>query len=102
MPLSELLGLAAASLTTASFLPQALLVLRTRNTDGISLAMYAMFTLGVALWFVYGLMILSWPVIIANLITFALAACILAVKLLSQRQPSAHGATLLTSAPMRS
>ncbi len=102
MPLSEILGLAAASLTTASFLPQALLVLRTRRTDGISLAMYAMFTLGVALWFVYGLMIMSAPVIIANLVTFALAACILAVKIVNERQPSAHGAALATSAPMRS
>lgn len=80
MPPADLIGLVAASFTTASFLPQAILVLRTRNTDGISLVMYAMFVTGVALWFAYGLLIRSMPVIVANIITFALAACILVVK----------------------
>lgn len=80
MQAAETIGLIAASLTTLSFLPQAILVLRTRNTDGISLAMYAMFTLGVALWFAYGVLTLAWPVILANAVTFVLAACILAIK----------------------
>ncbi len=81
MPFSEILGLIAATLTTGSFLPQAILAIKTRNTDGISLAMYALFTSGVALWFVYGILVVSWPVIIANFITFLLAACILTLKL---------------------
>ncbi|ACT57992.1 SemiSWEET transporter [Hirschia baltica] len=85
MPISEIIGLIAASLTTGSFLPQAILALKTRNTDGISLAMYALFTLGVALWFVYGLMVISLPVIIANLITFLLAASILTMKVLNTK-----------------
>ena len=49
------IGYAAATLTTASFLPQAVLTLRTRDTRGISLAMYSAFTAGVALWLLYGL-----------------------------------------------
>lgn len=84
MPISEIIGLIAASLTTGSFLPQAILALRTRNTDGISLAMYALFTTGVALWFAYGLMAMSWPVIIANFVTFILAASILTLKLMNE------------------
>ncbi len=79
IPLVEWVGIAAACLTTSAFVPQALSVLRTRNTNGISLRMYVLFTLGVALWLAYGLLIGSWPVIIANTITFLLAAVILAI-----------------------
>ena len=88
--MTELIGLLAAILTTASFLPQAILVVRTRNTEGISLAMYILFTIGVAGWFAYGLLIESLPVILANLITLLLAATILLIKLhaVSLRQTS--------------
>ncbi|GGY46930.1 SemiSWEET transporter [Parvularcula lutaonensis] len=72
---------AAAVLTTASFVPQALLVLRTGKTEGISLTMYAMFTVGVACWLVYGAILGSWPMIVANLITLALASLILSLKI---------------------
>ena len=86
MPLAEIIGLIAACLTTGSFLPQALMALRTRNTDGISLTMYALFTAGVALWFVYGIAISSWSITLANSITFLFAASILAVKLLNSQE----------------
>ncbi|WOI54745.1 SemiSWEET transporter [Parvularcula sp. LCG005] len=79
---AELFGSVAAVLTTTSFLPQAVQVLRTRNTAGISLTMYAMFVAGVAMWLAYGLMIGAMPVILANLVTFALAAVILTFKAL--------------------
>ena len=78
--MTELIGLVAAVLTTVSFLPQTLLVLRTGRTDGISLCMYALFTTGVAGWLIYGLMAGSLPVILANAITLALAATILMLK----------------------
>ena len=78
--ITELFGTVGAVLTTASFLPQALLILRTRNTDGISLLMYAMFTAGVACWLIYALILGLWPMIIANIITVALAGLILALK----------------------
>ncbi|MBB4657889.1 SemiSWEET transporter [Parvularcula dongshanensis] len=80
MGIASVLGLLAAFLTTSSFLPQALLVLRTRNTAGISLTMYAMFTSGVAFWLIYGWLIGSWPVVIANAATLALASVVLVLK----------------------
>jgi MtN3 and saliva related transmembrane protein len=75
------LGFTAAALTTASFLPQAWLTFRTRDVRGISLGMYSAFTLGIALWLAYGLLIGEWPVIAANAVTLALAGTILAMKL---------------------
>ncbi len=76
---TDLIGTIAATLTTLSFLPQALLVLRTGETRGISLSMYSVFTLGVALWILYGIKLGAIPIIIANAITFCLAMCILSV-----------------------
>ena len=82
----DTLGYFAATLTTASFVPQAWLTFRTRDVSGISLAMYSVFTLGIALWLVYGLYIEAWPIVIANVVTFALAAAILAMKLAMGRK----------------
>ena len=76
------IGYAAATLTTASFVPQAWLTFRTRNVSGISLGMYSAFTLGIVLWLLYGVMLGAWPVIIANVITLVLATSILAMKLI--------------------
>lgn len=81
MDATELVGYAAAFLTTCSFLPQAVLTFRTRDVRGISLGMYSVFTLGVALWLAYGLLRGAWPVVAANAITLALAGTILAMKL---------------------
>lgn len=79
----ELIGIIAAILTTASFVPQAIMVVRTGDTAGISLIMYVMFTIGVAGWTSYGLLIGSFPVIAANVVTLVLAAVILVMKLRS-------------------
>lgn len=76
MSVQELIGYAAAILTTVSFVPQAILTLRTRNVSGISLGMYSCFTAGVALWLVYGISLGQWPLILANAITLALASVI--------------------------
>lgn len=81
MTLTDLIGTLAAVLTTISFLPQALHTFRTKDVRGISLGMYSAFTLGVALWLVYGLLLGAWPVVIANVITLALASTILVMKL---------------------
>lgn len=81
MNLTDLIGTLAAILTTLSFLPQARHTFRTKDVRGISLGMYSAFTLGVALWLVYGLMLGAWPVVIANLVTLALASAILVMKL---------------------
>lgn len=81
MALQDTIGYLAASLTTLSFLPQALHTFRTRDVSGISLGMYSCFTLGIALWLVYGWMISAWPVVVANVITLVLASSILVMKL---------------------
>ncbi len=81
MPLPDLIGYLAASLTTLSFVPQAWHTFRTRDVSGISLGMYSAFTGGVALWLVYGLLLGAWPVVVANAITLALASAILVMKL---------------------
>jgi MtN3 and saliva related transmembrane protein len=79
--MNDLIGYLAASLTTLSFLPQALHTFRTRDVSGISLGMYATFTTGVALWLVYGLLLGAWPLIAANGLTLLLALAILVMKL---------------------
>ena len=79
--LIDTLGFLAATLTTASFVPQAWLTFRSRDVSGISLAMYSVFTLGIVVWLAYGLMLGAWPVIVANGVTLALAAAILAMKI---------------------
>lgn len=78
--LAGLIGYPAATLTTLAFVPQALHSWRTRDLSGISLPMYALFTLGVALWALYGWLIGSLPIIVANAITLALAASVLWLK----------------------
>jgi MtN3 and saliva related transmembrane protein len=81
LSVTDLIGFAAACLTTAAFVPQALLIWKTKRTESISLGMYSIFTCGVALWLAYGVSIGAWPVIVANAITLALAVFILAMKL---------------------
>ncbi|MEY2688564.1 MAG: hypothetical protein RL375_2762 [Pseudomonadota bacterium] len=79
--LKDIVGTVAATLTTLSFLPQAWLTMRTRDVSGISLSMYSVFTVGVSLWLVYGILLDAWPVIIANAVTLALAITILTLKI---------------------
>lgn len=75
------IGLLAALLTTAAFLPQVLHTLATRDTRGISLRMYAIFVAGVLLWLIYGLLMRDWPLILANAVTLLLAGAILILKM---------------------
>ncbi len=77
----EIIGAVAAVLTTISFVPQALKTIRTRETHAISLLMYILFSTGVAFWLVFGIMIESYSVTIANAITLLLALTILFLKL---------------------
>ena len=81
MSMTELTGYLAALLTTLSFVPQAWHTFTTRDVSGISLGMYSTFTLGVALWLAYGILLQAWPIVIANAITFTLSAGILVMKL---------------------
>lgn len=79
--MQDWIGSIAATLTTTAFIPQAWQVWRTRHTKDISLGMYAIFTSGVALWAIYGVMIASWPIIIANCVTLLLAGAVLVMKI---------------------
>ncbi len=77
----DILGFCAAFCTTISFLPQAIKVLKTQDTSSLSLEMYAIFSIGVALWLAYGMAKSDLVIIIANIITLALAFSILCSKI---------------------
>jgi MtN3 and saliva related transmembrane protein len=76
-----LVSAVAATLTTAAFVPQALHIIRHKETRAISLFMYVSFATGVALWLVFGAMIGNWPIMVSNAITLMLALAIIAMKL---------------------
>lgn len=80
MDFESILGYVAAVLTTFSFLPQVIHIHKTKDTSAISLPMYLMFSVGVFLWFIYGILIHAWPMVIANGITLLLALTILWMK----------------------
>ena len=66
---------AAATLTTVAFVPQALHIIRHKDTRAISLQMYVVFATGVGFWLIF------WPMILANIVTLALALTIIGMKL---------------------
>ena len=79
--MEDIIGTIAATLTTVAFIPQAVKVIRTHQTRDISLSMYLIFSTGVAFWFMYGIMLDSLPMIIANIVTFIFAFTILIIKI---------------------
>jgi len=81
MNLVTIIGYLAAFGTTASFLPQAVKTIQTKDTSGISLPMYIFFTAGTLLWLIYGVMEPSLPVAVANAITLIFASVILIYKI---------------------
>lgn len=76
----DLLGIVAGTLTTISFIPQLLRILRTRSADDISWGMFSVFAMGTTLWIVWGVGQRAVPVILANAITLLLTAVILFLK----------------------
>lgn len=77
----QLLGLIAGTCTTVAFLPQVVKTWKSRSAKDLSLGMFSIFSLGVALWLVYGFLVQDIPVIAANLITLMLASTLLVFKL---------------------
>ena len=71
----------AALLTTGAFIPQAYKIIQTRETAGVSLWMHITFAVGVAFWFVLGVLLWNWPMMVANVITFVLTMIIVGMKL---------------------
>ena len=82
-------SLFAATLSMVSFVPQAWAVIRSRNTDGISLKMYVITVIGFVAWLVYGVLLGQWAIIVQNVICLCLSSFILAMKLLPQRKKEA-------------
>lgn len=82
----EILGFTSAFLTTISFVPQAILVIKTRETAALSLIMYSIFTLGVASWLAYGIIKEDSAMILANAITLLLSTIILSIKVYNTLQ----------------
>lgn len=77
----EWTGYVAATLTTLAFVPQAIKTIRSRDTQSISLGMYVVFTIGIGFWLLYGIALDSLPMIVSNVVTFALSTTILVLKL---------------------
>lgn len=75
------IGNIAAILTTVSYLPQVIKIIKTRDTQAISLPMYIAMVTGVACWLIYGFIYMLWPVILSNVVTIILALTILFFKL---------------------
>lgn len=81
METSDVVGYVAGTLTTIALVPQAWRTFRTRDVSGISLRMYSTFTVGVAIWLAYGILLREVPMILANSISLVLAIAVLAMKL---------------------
>ncbi|MHB1173614.1 MAG: SemiSWEET transporter [Sulfuriferula sp.] len=80
MFLHDWIGLVAGTLTTVAFIPQVIKIWRSKKADDISVSMFLIFTVGVALWMIYGIQIASLPVMLANAVTMMLALVILILK----------------------
>ncbi len=79
--MEDLIGLLAGALTTIAFIPQLLKIYATKSGKDVSARMFVIFSIGVTLWLVYGLLIRSAPIVIANLLTLVLALAIICMKI---------------------
>lgn len=77
----EIIGMVAAIITTASFLPQVFKTYKTKDTSGLSLTMYITFFVGIVLWLIYGIHLKSLPMILANAITAVSSLLLVIMKL---------------------
>jgi MtN3 and saliva related transmembrane protein len=77
----DLLGFAAGTLTTCAFWPQLQKTWVSKSADDVSMGMLAIFSFGVCLWFLYGLVLQAWPIILTNCVTLLLTGAILVLKL---------------------
>ena len=77
----EIIGLAAAFLTTFGFVPQVLRMIKTKDVSGISLSMYLVLVSGVICWLIYGILLERIAIILANSVSMLLQICIILMKL---------------------
>jgi MtN3 and saliva related transmembrane protein len=93
---TEMVGFIAAILTTLSFVPQIILIIRTRRTSGISLLMYSIYVVGILMWFAYGVMTGSLPLILSQTVTLVITGSILFI---AARERLSRMGTLKSRAP---
>ena len=91
-------SLFAATLSMVSFVPQAWTIIRTRDTEGVSLKMYVITVTGFVAWLAYGTLVHQWAIIVQNVICLGLSAFILTMKLLPQRKKEAVADALTPAA----
>jgi MtN3 and saliva related transmembrane protein len=89
----EVVGVGAAVCSTTSFAPQLLKLVRERTAEAVSAGMFVLTVAAFALWSAYGLMLGSWPLVVSNLVSLALSAAILALKLKYRGRDDARGAS---------
>ena len=81
MDITQIIGLAAAALTTVSGLPQLIRIMKLKETRDISLEMYLLMSTGLTLWLIYGIIIKNTPIILANVVSILISLTILGFKL---------------------
>jgi MtN3 and saliva related transmembrane protein len=91
MEASDMLGYLAGTLTTAALVPQVWRTFRTKDVSGISLRMYTIFTIGIAVWLAYGVLLKETPMMVANSVSLVLACAVLVMKLRYGRQEGQAG-----------
>ncbi|MCL2556443.1 MAG: SemiSWEET transporter [Firmicutes bacterium] len=79
--MAEIIGYIAAVLTTLALVPQVVKIIKTKDTKNLSLYMYIVFVVGIASWFVYGILITNYAIIFANAVTLILGIIILLFKI---------------------
>ena len=99
MQIVTVVSLFAASLSMVSYIPQAWSIIRSRNTDGISLKMYVITVTGFVAWLLYGLLMRQWAIIGQNIVCLALSSFILVMKLLPQRRKEAVADNIAAALP---
>ena len=83
----DALGLIAGVLTTTAFIPQILKIHRTKSGQDISGRMFSLFSVGIVLWLIYGILLRSLPLILSNVVTLALSLTIIALKIRYRHRP---------------
>ena len=79
--LIDSIGLVAGLLTTTAFIPQVLKIYRSKSGKDISARMFSLFSAGIVLWLVYGILLRSLPLILSNAVTLVLSLTIISLKL---------------------
>jgi MtN3 and saliva related transmembrane protein len=81
-----IIGFCAALFTTISNIPQAIKIIRTKETKGVSATSYLALLIGLVLWVIYGILRDDWPIMVSNGISATICAIVLVLKLISKEK----------------